>query len=83
MKCVVYKGARKSDAYLFVKCDFDISRVPSDLLKAFGTLEKVMNLELSPDQALARADPDTVRQQLHDKGFYLQIPPAESESSLS
>ena len=82
MKCVVYKGARKSDAYLFVKCDFDISRVPSDLLKAFGTLEKVMNLELSPDQALARADPDTVRQQLHDKGFYLQLPPAEYESPL-
>ena len=45
MKCVVYKGAQKSDAYLFVKRDFDISRVPSDLLKAFGTLEKVMNLE--------------------------------------
>ena len=82
MKCVVYKGARKSDAYLFVKRDFDISQVPSDLLKAFGTLEKVMNLELSPDQALARADPDTVRQQLHDKGFYLQLPPAESESPL-
>ena len=81
MKCVVYKGARKSDAYLFVKRDFDISRVPSDLLKAFGTLEKVMNLELSPDQTLARA-PDTVRQQLHDKGFYLQLPPAESESPL-
>ena len=82
MKCVVYKGARKSDAYLFVKRDFDISQVPSDLLKAFGTLEKVMNLELSPGQTLARADPDTVRQQLHDKGFYLQLPPAESESPL-
>ena len=82
MKCVVYKGARKSDAYLFVKRDFDISQVPSDLLKAFGTLEKVMNLELSPDQTLARADPDTVRQQLRDKGFYLQLPPAEFESPL-
>ena len=82
MKCVVYKGARKSDAYLFVKCDFDISRVPSDLLKALGTLEKVMNLELSPDQALARADPDTVRQQLRDNGFYLQLPPAEVKSPL-
>ncbi|MEC8889219.1 MAG: YcgL domain-containing protein [Pseudomonadota bacterium] len=82
MKCVVYKGARKSDAYLFVKCDSDISRVPSDLLKALGTLEKVMNLELSPDQTLARTDPDTVRQQIHDNGFYLQLPPAESESPL-
>ena len=82
MKCVVYKGAQKSDAYLFVKCDSDISRVPSDLLKALGTLEKVMNLELSPDQVLARADPDTVRQQLHDKGFYLQLPPAEAKTPL-
>ena len=82
MKCVVYKGARKSDAYLFVKCDSDVSRVPSDLLETLGTLEKVMNLELSPDQTLARADPDTVRQQLRDKGFYLQMPPAKAKSPL-
>ena len=81
MKCVVYKGTRKSDAYLFVKCDSDISQVPADLLEALGTLEKVMNLELSPDQTLARADPATVRKQLHDKGFYLQLPPAEAKSS--
>ena len=82
MKCVVYKGARKSDAYLFVKCDSDISRVPSDLLDALGSLEKVMNLELSPNQTLARADPATVRQQLPDKWFYLQLPPAETELPL-
>ena len=82
MKCVVYKGARKSDAYLFVKFDSDIYQIPSDLLEALGTLEKVMNLELSPDQTLARADPDTVRQQLRDKGFYLQLPPAEAKSTL-
>lgn len=82
MKCVVYKGVRKSEAYLFVKRDSDISKVPSDLLEALGTLEKVMNLELSPGQTLARADPDTVRQQLRDKGFYLQLPPAEAESLL-
>ena len=82
MKCVVYKGARKSDAYLFLKCDSDISQVPSDLLEVLGTLEKVMDLELSLDQTLARADPDTVRQQLRDKGFYLQLPPAEAKSPL-
>ena len=79
MKCVVYKGAGKSDAYLFVKCDSDISQIPSDLLEALGTLEKVMNLELSLDQTLARADPETVRQQLRDKGFYLQLPPAKTK----
>ena len=82
MKCVVYKGVRKLEAYLFVKCDSDISQVPSDLLEALGTLEKVMNLELSLDQTLARADPDTVRQQLREKGFYLQLPPAEAETAL-
>ena len=45
MKCVVYKGAGKSDTYLFVEYESDISQVPSDLLEALGTLEKVMNLE--------------------------------------
>ena len=82
MKCVVYKGIRKSGAYLFVKCDSDFSQVPSDLLEALGALKKVMNLELSPNQTLARATPDTIRQQLRDKGFYLQLPPAEAKSSL-
>ena len=82
MKCVVYKGARKSAAYLFVKCDSDISHVPNDLLEALGTLEKVMDLELSLNQTLARADPDTVRQQLHDRGCYLQLPPTEAKSTL-
>ena len=82
MKCVVYKGARKSDAYLFLKYDSDISQVPSDLLEVLGTLDKVMNLELSPNQTLARADADTVRQQLRDKGFYLQLPPAKAKSPL-
>ena len=82
MKCVVYKSARKANAYLFLKCDSDISQIPSDLLEVLGTLEKVMNLELSRDQTLARADPDIVRQQLRDKGFYLQLPPAEVKSPL-
>ena len=82
MKCVVYKGARKPDAYLFVKCDSDISQVPSDLLEALGTLEKVMSLELSPDRKLARADPSTVWKQLHDKGFYLQLPPYKTKAPL-
>ena len=81
MKCVVYKGSRKSDVYLFVNSDCEISVVPSDLLEALGTLEKVMCLELSPDQTLVRADPDTVRQQLRDKGFYLQLPPADAKSA--
>ena len=79
MKCVVYKGTQKSGTYLFVNCDSDFSQVPSDLLEALGTLEKVMNLELSPDQTLARADSETVRQQLRNKGFYLQLPPSEAE----
>ena len=78
MKCVVYKGIRKPDTYLYVESESDFSKVPPALLDALGRLEKVMNLELSPSRMLAAADPETVRYKLRDSGYYLQLPPLET-----
>ncbi len=77
MECVIYKGSRKPDTYLFIEREADFSRIPAALLDALGTLEKVMSLELVPGRTLAGADPVTVRQQLQDTGYYLQLPPAD------
>ena len=79
MECVIYKGSRRADTYLFIERESDFSRVPARLLDALGTLEKVMSLELIHGRRLAGADPVTVRQQLRDAGFYLQLPRAESD----
>ncbi|HEB98078.1 MAG TPA: YcgL domain-containing protein [Thiotrichales bacterium] len=77
MHCAVYKGHRKPDTYLFVEREDDFSRVPESLLEMLGRLELVMTLELTPDRTLAQADPEQVRQQLKEEGYYLQLPPQE------
>lgn len=77
MKCVIYKGDRKQDAYLYIEREGDFSRVPEALLKMLGMLEWVMALELTPGRTLAQADPEQVRRQLKEQGYYLQMPPQD------
>jgi len=79
MHCVVYKGTRKPDTYLFVEHEDDFSRVPEPLLRLLGSLQRVMTLELSPDRTLAQADAREVRRLLRDQGYYLQLPPVEHQ----
>ncbi len=45
-------------------------------MKLLGTLDHVMNLELTSERKLAQADPDEVRRNILEKGFYLQLPPS-------
>lgn len=75
MKCVVYKGQKKHDTYLFVEQEDDFSRIPESLLTMLGDLELVMSMELTEERRLASADVSDVRQQLLEEGFYLQLPP--------
>jgi len=75
MMCVIYKSDRKSDHYLYVEKIDDFSRVPEALLDRLQPLEWVMELELTPDRKLAQADVQSVKNQLQQQGFYLQIPP--------
>ncbi|HSH28597.1 MAG TPA: YcgL domain-containing protein [Thiohalobacter sp.] len=82
MQCVIYKGDRKADTYLYVETEGDFSRVPDSLLQLLGNLEQVMTLELHPERALARADPEQVREQLRRQGFYLQLPPENRDPVL-
>ncbi|MBU1191236.1 MAG: YcgL domain-containing protein [Gammaproteobacteria bacterium] len=77
MKCVIYKGDRKQDTYLYIEREGDFSRVPEALLKMLGVLEWVMALELTPERTLVQADPEQVRRQLTEQGYYLQMPPQD------
>jgi uncharacterized protein YcgL (UPF0745 family) len=81
MHCAIYKSTKKAETYLYVQEKGDFSRVPQDLLRLLGELDLVMTLELTPDRALARADPEQVRQQLEIRGYYLQLPPSDSANS--
>ncbi len=75
MYCTIYKSAKKDDTYLYIEKEGDFSRVPDSLLQLLGDLERVMELELTPQRKLARADAEQVRVQLRTQGYYLQIPP--------
>jgi uncharacterized protein YcgL (UPF0745 family) len=75
MQCVIYKGRKKPDSYLYVEHENDFSRVPQPLLDMLGELEWVMTLELSSRERLAQVDPQQVAQLLQEQGYFLQLPP--------
>ncbi|WP_416308105.1 YcgL domain-containing protein [Neptunicella sp. SCSIO 80796] len=75
MLCAIYKSSRKPETYLFVLKRDDFSAVPEVLLASFGKPLFVMMLALKEDRKLAISDADKVRQELTDKGYYLQLPP--------
>ena len=77
MQCVIYKGPRKPDSYLFIERADDFSRVPETLVSMFGALEYVMTLELHQGLSLARVSASEVMGKLDEQGYYLQLPPTE------
>jgi hypothetical protein len=81
MKCVIYKGNRKQDTYLYIEREDDFTRVPEALLRMLGPLQRVMTLELAEGRTLAQADPAQVRTQLAEQGYYLQMPPQDREDA--
>lgn len=78
----IFKGSVKDEMYLYVKRDEAFKRVPEVLLNGMGELSKVMTIPLHSERPLARADIKVVLQALNEKGFYLQMPPVETEPAL-
>ena len=79
----VYKGTRRDETYLFVPAHDALERVPPALLQAMGRLEFVIEIELHRNRRLAREDVQTVMRNLEDKGYHLQMPPAEARHGRS
>lgn len=75
MNCAIYRSLKKWDAYLYVEKQDEFDRLPQALRDMLGNLEFVMTLELGPTRTLANADPEEVRRQLKEQGYYLQLPP--------
>ncbi|MDA8621091.1 YcgL domain-containing protein [Psychrosphaera sp.] len=75
--CTIYKSSKKSETYLYVEKTNDFSKVPEPLMVLVGKLQLVMTLDLDRRKELATADLSKVKQELVDKGYYLQIPPPE------
>ncbi len=81
MLAAIYKSPKKQETYLYLAKRDDFSKVPDALLETFGKPMFVMILKLD-DRKLALANVEKVKQQIDEKGFYLQLPPPQ-ESLLS
>ena len=81
MKCYVYKSLRKEDTFLYLgeKDRFDL--LPEGLLLLFGKPGFVLEFELTKDRVLAQADAKKVLADLHEHGYYLQVPLQDHEQS--
>jgi len=77
MPCYVYKSLKKNLLYLYISQKDDFSRVPTELLQTFGTLEFVLELELTPERKLAKEDSQKVLASLQEQGFFVQLPPTD------
>jgi uncharacterized protein len=79
MPCYVYKSLKKHLFYLYIVKKDDFSSVPDELLKSFGTLEFVLELELTPERKLAKEDSKKVLESLATNGFFIQLPPQDAQ----
>ena len=75
MIAYIYKSLRKPDAYLYLRDKDGFGLVPDAIRAPLGELSFVMNLELTVDRVLARANAAVVRSNLSERGYYLQVPP--------
>jgi len=79
MKCLIFRCSKKEEMYLYTpykeKEQDAIDALPDGLLKLTGRITLVMELVLSPEKTLARADVNDVMSSLKDKKYYLQSPP--------
>ena len=75
MQTFIYKSLRKPDTYLYLRKRDDFAVLPEAVRAPLGELAFVMELALTEDRKLARADTAVVRLNLATHGFHLQFPP--------
>lgn len=75
MIAFVYKSLRKDETYLYLRERDAFDALPEPLRVQLGTLEFVLEVDLSPPRRLARADAVAVRAGLAGDGYFLQLPP--------
>ncbi|WP_045726605.1 YcgL domain-containing protein [Xanthomonas sp. GPE 39] len=75
MQAYVYKSQRKPDTYLYLAARDDFGCLPPTLLATLHPLAFVLEVALTAERTLARADPVAVRANLSGCGFHLQLPP--------
>lgn len=80
--CSIYKSSKKEEMYLYVDKREGLERVPDALIEIFGAPVHSMDMPLTAERKLARADTAKVLESIRDQGFYLQMPPPKEDYML-
>ena len=75
MQAFVYRSGRKPDTYLYLREKDAFAAVPESVRAPLGPLELALELTLTPQRKLARADAAVVIANLERLGYHLQAPP--------
>lgn len=78
----VYKSSKRDEMYLYVPKADGLGKLPPALLQLFGTPSHVMDMPLRPGRDLARVSGEKLREEITQKGFYLQMPPPKEDYLL-
>ncbi|MBE0492845.1 MAG: YcgL domain-containing protein [Thiomicrospira sp.] len=79
MQVSAYKSPKKNELFLFIPQVSGLDELPKELLVMFGKPEHVIDFELTQDRKMGREDAKQVLENLHSKGYYMQMPPNEIE----
>lgn len=79
----IYRSSRKQEMYLYVAKTAGLTEVPEALLTQFGKPVHVMDMLITRNKKLARVDAGRLLDDLLERGFYLQMPPAKEEYLLN
>ena len=76
MQAYVYKSQRKPDTFIYLarRDDFDV--LPDPIKSQLGPFTFILEVALTPERRLARVDAAQVREQLAERGFFIQFPPS-------
>jgi uncharacterized protein YcgL (UPF0745 family) len=83
MHAYVYKSLKRADTYVYLAARDAFASLPDALRLQLGSLQLVLEVELTPQRRLAREDAATVRANLATRGFHLQVPPASDLDPMS
>jgi uncharacterized protein YcgL (UPF0745 family) len=78
----VYKSSKKDEMYLYVPKADGLKHIPEALLQVFGTPIHVLDMPHKLGRDLARISSDKLRNEIAEKGFYLQMPPPKEDYLL-
>ncbi|RVU82746.1 YcgL domain-containing protein [Leucothrix sargassi] len=78
VECHVYRSKHKNGMYIYLTEKDDFDSIPEALRKRVGLLEFSFSFTLTEARKLVRYDTKSVIKQLQETGFFLQMPPPET-----